>query len=159
MLRRGIVMLEAVFAAGIVGALLLAALMLVSSVAGERRIAAERNTGQLLALSLAEEIAALPVENSLATNPDTVGRATLNTASSYDGYSESPPTDRAGVPISTAAAWTRAVEVTEVNASDPEGPEDTDGGVYRIRVTASVGGRVAGEITFYRSAAGDEAVR
>lgn len=152
-------MVEAVLAAGIVGGLLVAALTLVGSVAAERRIAAERNTGQMLVIALAEEIAALPAENSVTITTSDPGRATLTDARSFDGYTESPPTDRAGVPIQSALGWTRSVEVTEVTSADPEGVETADGGVFRVRITAQINSRVAGEMTLFRSAAGDEAIQ
>lgn len=201
--RPGIAMVEAVLATAIVGGLAVAAMSLVGSVAAERRVSVERSMGQLLVRQLAEEIAALPTDDSLLAASEPVGTSGSGSGSSgggslldglvngilsggsqtaqtldsgdgstvlserelfldvlaYDNYTESPPADRGGSEISGAGAWTRSVEVTEVTPSDLQGEAVAGTGVYRVRVTALVNGRLAGETAFYRSVAGDEAMR
>ncbi len=200
-LARGIAMVEAVLATVIVGGLAVAAMSLVGTIATERRVAADRSVGHLLARQLAEEIAALPLDHTTRSGaeggedsedgndnggrsgglvggilggvadavaglageepdePDSADRSLLLDVLDYDGYTKSPPVDREGTALPGVEAWMRSVEVTEVLPGDPDGPEVGGTGVYRVRVTATLNGRLAGEMVFYRSLAGDEAVR
>ncbi|MEL7483261.1 MAG: hypothetical protein AAFN41_02800 [Planctomycetota bacterium] len=153
-------MIETVLATAIVGGLTVAALSLVSSAAMERRVSAERTRGMLLASQLAEEIAALPTQVGTPITADPiVDRLLFDEVADYDDLSQSPPRERDGTAIDGADGWTRSVDVTEVAASDLEGPEVADTGVYRVTVRAEFAGRVAGEIVMYRSDVADGVLR
>lgn len=184
MRRRGIVMAEAVLATALVGGLAVAAMSLVSSVAVERQVASERSWGHLLSRQLADEIAALPVrveadaggsllDDTVKGAGDLLGdavsgellgeavplRTSHDEIMDYDGLSESPPRFRDGSAVPGGDGWTRAVEITEVSATDLEGTEVAGTGVFRVRVTATLRGREAGEVVLYRTTAADGAMR
>ncbi|MEO1535170.1 MAG: hypothetical protein AAFS11_06375 [Planctomycetota bacterium] len=160
MTRRGIAMIETVLATAIVGGLTVAALSLVSSAAMERRVSSERTRGMLLASQLAEEIAARPVQVGTPITADPIlNRLLFDEVADYDGLRQSPPRERDGTALVDTDGWTRTVDVTEVAASDLEGPEVADTGVYRVTVRAEFAGRIAGEVVMYRSSAADGVLR
>jgi len=66
------------------------------------------------------------------------GRTTWNDIDDYASYSESPPADKTGNPLTGYAGWTRTVAVAWVDPLNPTGsPTSSDTGLKRITVTAT----------------------
>ncbi|HVT79556.1 MAG TPA: hypothetical protein VHM90_02775, partial [Phycisphaerae bacterium] len=55
----------------------------------------------------------------------------------FNGWSESPPQDRAGNPMQDLAGWSRSVRVDFVSIANPTTVSATDAGLKRITVTVS----------------------
>ncbi|MEO1584643.1 MAG: hypothetical protein AAFR96_08735 [Planctomycetota bacterium] len=177
--RRGIALVEAVLSVALVGGLLVASIALLSSTLAESRVGSDRSFGRSLASGLVEEISLLPVVAEDLRSASAIEEATNEIAKElgvtaeelvttrllfdevvdYAGYTSAPPRFADGTPIPGTDGWTRSVEITEVSPAYIEGEAAADTGVYRVRVEATKAGRIAGEIIFYRSLAGDEAMR
>ena len=137
---RGFSLVEAMVSAGIVGVMLVASVNLLSSAARTRVADGNRRTGGLLAQQLVSEIISQPYKDeqplSLLFGPE-LGenlRTEFDDVDDYTNYTEKPPKDHNGLPITGYDQWQRKVRVTWVSA-DTLSESLLDTGLVRIEVT------------------------
>lgn len=113
----------------------------------------------LLAQQLMSEIVqssyADPVSGSTTFGPESgEKRSSYNDVDDYNGWSESPPANRAGAVIPGFTGWTRSVQVSYVDPTTPTTVVSTDKGMKRIVVSVkSPSGKVQ-TLTALRSTSG-----
>ena len=140
--------------------MLLAAL---GAVGGARRglqLTAERQQGVLLAHQLMTEILQQPYEDvnlgegSFGLGADEVGdgsRALWEDVDDYDGWSASPPQDKAGNNLAGFDDWSREVDVAWYDLSNTR---DYDTRVKRVTVTVRCRGRQVAQLVALRTGSG-----
>lgn len=144
--RRAFTIIEAALASVVVATMLSAALSAAGSAATSRARALWRIQGQSLAAVLMAEILAKPYTDpgliSLTLGPDLgeshSNRASLDDVDDYEGYSQSPPRNSAGVRLIAESGWSWTCAVAWVSPSSPGGSSSLlDTGLKRITVTVS----------------------
>lgn len=120
---------------------LVAAMRIVGSVGKARYKAAEREAGILFADGLMSEITILPYRapgsiGIALEGGETAGkRSTYDDVDDYNGYTDAPPSDRAGDPLPGSTGWSRTVLVEYVKLASPDAVSGAPSGVKRITVT------------------------
>jgi type II secretory pathway pseudopilin PulG len=163
--RRAFSMIEATIATLIVGGMLVAAITAVGGSARARQTMTDRELGALLAQQLMSEILPLAYEE-----PDEViafgrepsesagSRAAYDDVDDYDGWSASPPQDKAGNDLPNLDGWKRSVTVELTSPDDMTQKAASDLGLKRITVTVSRNDVDAATLVAVRSLARDNAV-
>jgi hypothetical protein len=137
-------MLEAMAAVAIVAVLLVVALNTVGLSNANQYRTAQRATADALAQSFLQDILQLAYQDPTSTplfgpeilNGETsLSKTNYNDVDDFNGWSESPPQDRAGNPMSELSAWTRSVRVDFVTPASPNTLSATDAGLKRITVS------------------------
>ncbi|QDU57437.1 type IV pilus modification PilV family protein [Aeoliella mucimassa] len=128
--RAGTSLAEVVIATLLVGVLLIAALESAGSAALGTRNRASNVKSTLLAQELLAEVMSMPYQDPDPRANITFGleadelsgpseRANFDDIDDYDGWSESPPTTRAGIPLDGYSGWQRSVVVVKHMYSHP----------------------------------------
>lgn len=147
-LRRGSSLLEAAVSTLLVGVLLTASMRTVgSSLLAQNRVA-ELAVAQFLANGLVAEIVAQkylePGAKSSIKQRESgesgSSRAQYDDVDDYNGWTDSPPQNKAGVVLSTYQGWQRRVSVEWVDPSDIQQVSSTETSAKRIIVTVSRNG-------------------
>ncbi len=147
--RPGFTMVEATISVAILGILLVVALQVVGASMRNQYHTAQRLTAASLAQSLLNDIIQLPYQDpgavvNFGIEPgETAGsKANYDDVDDFNNWTESPPQDRTGSPMTDLAGWTRSVTVAWVNPANITQTLLTESGVKRITVTVSKGGAV-----------------
>lgn len=162
MSARGFSLIEATLSIVLVGMMASAALAVVAGARRAEQMAADRARAQLLAEEVLSEIAPLKYKEAgsltlgVEAGESTANRNTWDDVDDANGCSESPPKDRTGVAHPGLTGWTRAVKVEWVDALDILGIGVVDGGLKRVTVTVSKGGKVVLKAVLMRSAARED---
>lgn len=142
--RAGLTLAEIAVAAALVGVLMVATLDGAGAVFRSRHVARQRVGGDRLAWDLMSEIMQAAYEDpvtsggfGLETGESGGTRVAWDDVDDYDGYTDSPPEDRAGEAIPDASGWSRAVSVARADVSDPIADEVSESGLKRITVTVT----------------------
>ena len=158
--RSGLTMVEVVVSMVIVAVLLAAALNTVGAVAMSRRTVTDRARAGGLAEDLMAEILDQAYEDPQSA-PGTIGleadevangnRALWDDVDDYNGWSASPPQQKAGTIIAGFEEWTRRVSVARVQLVNPTQTAGSDTGVKRITVTVLHGDKEAARLVALRT--------
>jgi MSHA pilin protein MshD len=156
--RRAFTMIECCVSVGILGILLVVALQVVGASTKNQYHTAQRAIAASLAQSLLAEISELPYQEPSASS-SSIGLDAGETAASkvnyddvddFNGWTESPPQDRAGNVMTDLSGWTRSVAVAWVNPSNIAQSSSTETGVKMITVTVTYNGTVMATRTCLR---------
>ncbi len=149
--RYGTSLVEVVVSAGLTGLVLVAALDAVGGAVLATRIGDQQVDARLLAESLLAEVVAKPYEDPGDPNDVVFGieseepsspsnRSAFDDVDDFDGWTESPPVDRNGTPLTGLTGWTRDVNVVKVSWSDflsQIGDASPDQGAKKVIVTVT----------------------
>lgn len=142
--RAGLTLAEIAVAAVLVGVMMVATLDGAGAVFRSRHVARQRVGGDRLAWDLMQEIMQAAYEDpvtsgnfGLESGESGGTRAAWDDVDDYDGYTDSPPEDRAGEAIPDASGWSRSVSVARADVSDPIADEVSESGLKRITVTVT----------------------
>lgn len=144
--RRAFTMVEAAISVAIVAILLVVALNTVGASNATQYRTSLNATADGLAQSLLDDILQLPFEDPIIPlfgpelNETAASKTNYDDVDDFNGWSESPPQDRAGAAMSELTAWTRSVKVSWVLTSDATTISATDTGLKRVTVTVSRNG-------------------
>ncbi|MBN1765057.1 MAG: hypothetical protein JW860_07360 [Sedimentisphaerales bacterium] len=127
----------------IISILFVAALRLFANLGRSRQVSLDRNSAQMLALEMIEEIKNLPYKDlSVPGNPigpeaDEIGptRLLFDDIDDFNGWIAHPPMTRQGNPYTQHLNLSREVAVVYVSADDFEQPVETDEGFKEITIT------------------------
>ncbi len=160
--RRAFSLVEVVISMLIVSILFVAAIGTVSATRASRVTHRDRVRGLQLAQELMAEITQRAYQEP-GSSSDTIGagpgelatgdRSLFDDVDDYDGWSASPPKDRAGNDLPDMTGWTRSVAVTWVDPADTATPGVAADRTKRITVTVERQGRVVAELVALRTAA------
>lgn len=158
----GFTLIEAIIATLIVSVMTVAALNAIPAVVDGR----VRNERFAMAASLAQDLMG-EIDAQGWEDPDVSGsfgpgpatrRNQFNDCDDYDGWVESPPTDRDGVAYPGMTNWSRSVEVEYVSVSAPDTVSGARTTLKRVTVTASFRGMPLARIVRLRSSVWDDAI-
>lgn len=142
--RAGLTLAEIAVAAALVGVLMVATLDGAGAVFRSRHVARQRVGGDRLAWDLMSEIMQAPYEDpvtsggfGLEAGESGGTRAAWDDVDDYDGYTDSPPEDRAGEAIPDASGWSRSVSVARARVGNPMADDVSDSGLKRVTVTVT----------------------
>ena len=145
--RRGFTLIEAMISMVIVAVVILAAVRAAGASARAQYQAAQRAKAQFLATGLIAEVLQASFEEPRGGTffgrdaGEVAGsKANYNDVDDYHGWTESPPQDRAGAPISTFAGWERAVAVEWVNPDNLAQTSAFDTGAKRVTISVRYNG-------------------
>lgn len=152
--RKGFTIIEATLSVAIVGILLATSLTTFAGIAKSRRVVAERRIAYALGRQLMTEIQQQYFQDP--TGATTLGpdgaetRPTYNDVDDYNGFTETPPTNKSGKALSDYTGWTRSVVVNYV---DPTAPTTTvaSSTLKQIIVTVTAPGGKKYTLTALRS--------
>lgn len=144
--RRAFTMVEAVISVAIVAILLVVAINTVGASNATQYRTSLNATADQLAQGLLDDILQLPFEDPNITPlfGTELGEAALSKTNyddvdDFNGWSESPPQDRAGNAMTELSGWTRSVKVDWVLTSNAT-VSLVDTGLKRVTVTVSRNG-------------------
>jgi prepilin-type N-terminal cleavage/methylation domain-containing protein len=147
--RTGFTMIEATISVAILGILLVVALQVVGASTRNQYQTAQRLTAAALAQSFINDIIQLPYQDpgsivnfGIEPGESLVSKANYDDVDDFNNWTESPPQDRTGTPMTDLAGWTRSVAVTWVNPANLAQTSVTESGLKRITVTVFKGGVV-----------------
>lgn len=156
--RCGITLTEVVLTTPMVALVLVAAMTSVGGVLRTVNATSGSSDAQSLALGLMSEVLQQPYEDpdntpafGTETDEANTDREDFDDVDDYHGWSNSPPDDKNGGRLSDYDGWTRSVEVTRVQLSDPTQTAVSDTGLKRIRVSVTDAAGQATELISYRS--------
>ena len=155
--RRGITLVETVLSLLILGGAFVAALNTIASARGAQAVVTQRQFGLTLAEDLMAEILSKPFYHEGASvGPEADEMAAFNRSlfddmDDFHSWSSSPPVDPDGEKIAGAEGYSRQVEVTYVELSNPSSTSYSDQGVMRITVTVKFGRKVVATLVSYRT--------
>lgn len=120
--RHGLSLAEVVVSSLLVGLLMTTSLLSVGAALKSANVAVESSDGIALAQKLVDEItmqafkdpnqtATFGLESGESLGPD--GRTTTDDVDDFNGWTDSPPTDRSGNAITGFSGWNRAVVVVD----------------------------------------------
>lgn len=143
--RRGFTVIETALSTVVIGLMLVAALQTV----GASKVAQHRNADRARAVPLASSLLA-EITAQAYEEPDIVklfgpeptevltgNRSAFDDVDDYEGLTETPPRDRAGVALPGFTGWTLTVKVQWVNPSNPTMTSLVETGAKLITVTAT----------------------
>lgn len=154
----GFSMAEVVMTTAVVGVMLVAALesVAVAKRSEVRTGAVER--GALLAQAMLSEVLSCAyaepgsVGSAVARESGEAGRATFDDVDDYHDWSESPPQNLDGTPMTGWERWGRRVTVEWVHADDLTGPAaSAETGAKRVTVSVTLDGVPTATATAVRS--------
>jgi hypothetical protein len=158
---RGMALVEVLISSAITAVLFVAAVVTASSARITRQRSMDDINGRQLARTLLIEISKRAYKDPTGLATDALGRDSGETANvrstwddidDYTGYSQSPPTDLAGVTL-IDSTWRWTVTVTRV--SDLAGTaSSSETGFKRIQIDVYHGQRIAGRVINIRTAGG-----
>jgi type II secretory pathway pseudopilin PulG len=152
--RRGVTLVEATLSMIVVGVMLVAALKTLGAAARRHRVRNDREIALALAHELMSETLAVyytDPEDAEAGDPAGFGpepdetttpdnRAGFDDLDDYDGWVETPPRTRDGIPLAGLEGWSRTVLVAQIDPDElgANGASDAalDTGLRRITVLA-----------------------
>jgi len=154
---RGFSAVEAVVSVLILSLAIVSSLHAYGTYAKGALIRNEAGAAHGLAAELIAEIASQAYEEpgaavgTFGTESGESTRASFDDVDDYDGWSENPPTDRAGTALTDYAAYARSVTVTNVDEATLSSTR-TDGstGAKRIVVTVTCGGKLRARLEAIR---------
>ncbi len=155
--RRGLTLVEVVFATLLVGAVLVGATDLLGSVIRGRTSTADAARAEQLAHQLMAEILNLDYKDDTLPlfGPEVdeiLGlRSTYDDVDDYHNWFPLSALDLDGSPVVNSTGWRREVTVEWVNPADPALTSLTDQGVKRITVTVKRNGQVVTRLVGLRS--------
>lgn len=159
---RGLSLVEVVISLAIVGGLFASTMAGVGAVGRAGIIADERVRASQYAADLVSEIQAQPYEDPAlaagsfglsAADSAGPGRSKYDDVDDYNGYTESPLTDRSGAVIPRTTGWTRSVTVGWARPANPDGLANSDSRIKKIVVTIQRRGRILAQFSGLRAAA------
>lgn len=140
----GFTIIETALSTVVIGLMLVAALQTV----GASKLAQHRNADRARAVHLASLLLA-EITAQAYEEPDVVklfgpepaellpgNRSLYDDVDDYEGLSETPPRDRAGVAVTGFSGWTLTVKVQWVSPTNPATPSLIETGAKLITVTA-----------------------
>lgn len=163
---RGFSLVETMLALVLAGGAMVAALGVITASARSEAWAERRAIGDTLATELLAEVCAMEFEQpgsvgSFGVAGAEVGataRSALNDVDDFNGWSESPPRDRAGSLRTDLAGWSRSVLVERVSLAKHAGSAVSyDSRVKRVSITVSFKGVPVAEAAAIRTSAWDDA--
>lgn len=152
----GVTLIETVLSLVILGGAMAALMTTVASSRTTQITAVQRQVGLVLAEDLMAEI----LDHSQYEEDDAIGldsgenngnRSLFDDIDDYDGWVQTPPTDRDGNSIAGAEGYTREVSVQWVQSLNPNATQSWDGGLKRIMVTVKRGEQIVAELISVRS--------
>jgi MSHA pilin protein MshD len=148
-MARGFTMVEATVSVVLVAVLLVVAMNTVGVSNANQYRSAQRATADALAEGLLEDVVQLPYEDTavlplfgVELGETTLSKVNYDDVDDFNGWTESPPQDRAGAAMSELSGWTRTVKVEWVTVANPTTVSLLDTGLKRVTVTVSKGGVV-----------------
>lgn len=163
-LRPALTLIEATIAMVVLSLVLVGVMQGVGLSAKFQYRTADELRGTVLAMELADRVAAYDYEDPSPDSPaPPIGRdsgesdaATYDDIDDWDGYTESPPTYADGSEMAFLAGWTRAVSVRWVSSSAPDTDAVADDGAKLITVVVTgAGGREVARVRRLVLEAGD----
>lgn len=158
--RTGITLVESVVSVIIVGVMLVTALNTVAMARKEQRSVSDRGLGKQLAMGLMNEILCQAYMNTngvdvfgLEPGKSNANRSQFTDVDDYNGWTESPPQDRSGNPLSGTTGWTRSVSVVWADPRTWQPSTFTNTGLKMITVNCLRNGVQIASVVAYRSAA------
>jgi hypothetical protein len=157
--RRGIALVEAALSMVVISFLLVTALSGVAASRKGQRWNSDALRGQSLGLDLMSEILDKAYRDQNETYiwgpepTETTGRPSWDDTDDYDGYSDSPPKDRAGAVIPGLTGWRRDVVVERLNPADIKQTSGSLTGVKRITVKVTYNGTAKAKLVAIRTLA------
>lgn len=138
-------MVEVLFAAAIVGGMVVASLDAAGMVFRARRLNANGTTGPALAQELLEEILAMPYEDpqspggsiGLESGESNSTRMTFDDVDDYHNWNSANAVTKSGAAIAGFAGWRLQVSVVRVQLANPAQNSASDAGLKRVTVTAT----------------------
>jgi type II secretory pathway pseudopilin PulG len=157
--RGGFTIVEAAMATLIVGLVLSVALVAVGASRASRTRMADRVRGEQLALDLMAEILQTAYQDPVQATPafglepgeSATSRAAWNDVDDYNGWTESPPTTKAGNVIPDFTGWTRRVVVEWIDPTTLAPTSTANTGIKRITVAVQRGGVTMAKVAAYRT--------
>lgn len=156
--RRGLSLVEAMICCVIVSLAVVAAMRLLGASGTALKVAGDRAVARELANSLMTEILSqnykdpglLPLFGREVTELLT-SRANWNDVDDYDGYTDSPPTDKSGLAVPGAPSnWSRSVSVNWANPSTPTANLSSESGLKRVTISVKRGNATLVTIIGYK---------
>lgn len=144
--RVGVTLAEVAISTLLVGVLMVAALRTVESSLMTWQSAAGSGEASALGSQILNEVLALRYEDTgtapdfgLETGENTGNRSLFDDVDDYDGWTASPPQDRAGNALPGFAGWSREVEIKKLDATTHAvlAPTAPDQGLRQICVTVT----------------------
>lgn len=157
----------------IVGVMLVAAFSVVAAAAKSNRLQWELRAREVLGRALLEEMRQVAYSGPAATNVGVqvnllglitvnlggtaadplAGRMGFDDLDDFNGYTDQPPTTRAGDKIAGYSGWRRRVTVERVDPANPAGaPVAADAGLKRITIEVTAPSGKKSTLTTFRSA-------
>ena len=153
-------LVEAVVSTVIVACLFVAAMSTVAASKKAELSVSSRLCGQQLALDLMNEILQqayadplYPLGFGLDPNESTTSRALWDDVDDYNGWTESPPQTKNGVPMAGLQGWSRSVVVEWADPVTLNATTTANTGIKRITVTVKRGDMTAASIVALRTIA------
>lgn len=157
---RGFTIIEATISTVIVGVMFVAAINTLASTRQSQKNLSDRARGEQLAIDLVNEIVAQAYMDyddadvfGLEAGKSNSSRSHFTDVDDYNGWSESPPQDRSGNPLSGYAGWSRSVSVVWADPATWAPTTVKDTGLKLITVSVSNGKKPLATVTAYRSIA------
>lgn len=151
--RRGMTLIEVMFAVVIMSTMLVAAFSAVAASARSRIAQQESAMGLALAKQLLAEIVQTRYQDLISptfgTETGESARSQYDDVDDYDGYSENSAAYADGTVI--ASGWKRKVQVDWVTLLDPTQKSNTETGLKRIIVKVTSPTKKSWSLTAYRS--------
>jgi MSHA pilin protein MshD len=143
--RSGFSLIEVAVSSILVGSIMLTSLSTVGAVMRFRSSTSDTARAALLAADLLAEIQNLPYADPNQTpvmgkESGEATRAQFDDVDDYDGWTESPPKNRAGTSLTGFTGWTRSATVVRAQRNSPMQNAGADEGLKRIRITVSKNG-------------------
>ena len=164
--RRGITLVEVAVSAALIGLMLVATMQAVGAVFRTRLAARQRQQGEALARELMAEIFQASYKDpqgGTTFGPESgetgSSRAGFDDVDDYDGWSESPPKDKAGAAIPNCTGWSRQVTIGRVEPALPLVPLLLETGLKLITVTVTSPTAEVTALKGFRSSAGADEMK
>lgn len=149
--RSGFTLVEAMLALLITTLIVVAGLEATGTAARSQLTHQRKQLASTLAQDLLDEILSRPLSAPTAPSSPANSRYHFTAITDYANFTESPPRDRNGNDIITAASWRRAVTLQYMNPSNPTATSASPTPLIRITVTVSRGGVTLASRQAYRS--------
>jgi type II secretory pathway pseudopilin PulG len=135
-------LIEATIARAVVSGLMLAAVASMGATGRARQVQSSYGRGYVLAQNLMEETASarytdpnIPTNFGREAGETATSRANYDDVDDYDGWSATPPTDKANNALPGLTGWKQQVSVVWADPNNPSANSSTDQGLKRITVT------------------------
>jgi MSHA pilin protein MshD len=151
--KRAFTLVEAMVSVVIIAVLLVVGLNVVGASGMNQYRSAQRATAAALAHDLMSDILQQPYKEPTTapvfgpeSGESASNKAQFDDVDDFNGWSESPPRDRANTALSDLSGWTRSVTVQWVSTAPPFAAAATDTSLKQITVTVRRNGAILASI-------------